>query len=51
METFSVLCSYHVDSGIARAFLGGRAAHPEDQNEEENEENLRKKIQENGKCS
>ena len=29
-------------SGIARTFPGGRAAHPEDQNEEENEENLRK---------
>ena len=29
-------------SGVARAFPGGRAAHPEDQNEEENEENLRK---------
>ena len=29
-------------SGVARAFSGGRAAHPEDQNEEENEENLRK---------
>ena len=23
-------------SGVARAFPGGRAAHPEDQNEEEN---------------
>ena len=30
------------NSGVARAFTGGRAAHPEDQNEEENEENLRK---------
>ena len=29
-------------SGVARAFPGGRAAHPEDQNEEENKENLRK---------
>ena len=29
-------------SGVARAFPGGRAAHPEDQNEEENEEKLRK---------
>ena len=38
-------------SGVARAFPGGRAAHPEDQNEEENEENLRKNernyVQEN----
>ena len=31
-----------LDSGVARAFPGGRAAHPEDQNEEENEGNLRK---------
>ena len=29
-------------SGVARTLLSGRAAHPEDQNEEENEENLRK---------
>ena len=29
-------------SGVARAFPGGRATHPEDQNEEENKENLRK---------
>ena len=29
-------------SGVARAFPGGQAAHPEDQNEEENEEKLRK---------
>ena len=29
-------------SGVARAFPGGRAAHPEDQNEEESNENLRK---------
>ena len=29
-------------SGVARAFPGGRAAHPEDQDEEENEENVRK---------
>ena len=35
----SVSVSY---SGVARAFPGGRAAHPEDQNEEENEEKLRK---------
>ena len=27
----------HLDSGVARAFPGGRAAHPENQNEEENE--------------
>ena len=27
-------------SGVARAFPGGQAAHPEDQNEEENEERL-----------
>ena len=29
-------------SGVARAFPGGRAAHPEPQIEEENEEKLRK---------
>ena len=28
--------------GVARAFPGGRAAHPEDQIEEENEEKWRK---------
>ena len=31
-----------IHSGLARAFLGGRVAHPEGQNEEENEEKLRK---------
>ena len=46
------MCNTHVDtsplrfsvrlSGVARAFPDGQAAHPEDQNEEENEENLRK---------
>ena len=30
-----------VTSGVARALLGGRAAHPENQIEEENEEKLR----------
>ena len=29
-------------SGVARAFPGGRLAHPEGQNEEENEKSLRK---------
>ena len=29
-------------SGVARAFPGGRLAHPEDQNEEENKWSLRK---------
>ena len=29
-------------SGVARAFPGGRVAHPEGQNEEENAKNLRK---------
>ena len=29
-------------SSVARAFPGGRLAHPESQNEEENEQNLRK---------
>ena len=36
-------------SGVARAFRGGRVAHPEDQNEEENEENLRKNERNYGK--
>ena len=36
-------------SGVARAFQGGRVAHPEDQNEEENEENLRKNERNSGK--
>ena len=31
-----------LSSGVARAFPGGRLAHPEVQNEEENEETLRK---------
>ena len=26
----------HKNSGVTRAFLGGRVAHPEGQNEEEN---------------
>ena len=30
-------------SGVARAFMGGRLAHPEGQYEEENEQSLRKK--------
>ena len=29
-------------SGVARAFPGGRLAHPEGQNEEENKKSLRK---------
>ena len=33
-----------VPSGVARAFPGGRVAHPESQNEEENEKSLRKKY-------
>ena len=37
----STCSSPAVASGVARAFPGGRAAHPENQNEEENEENLR----------
>ena len=31
-------------SGVARAFLGGRLAHPEGQNEEENKLSLRKNL-------
>ena len=37
-----ITCFSTGSSGVARAFPGGRAAHPEDQNEEENKENLRK---------
>ena len=37
---------YHALSGVARTFPVGRAAHPKDQNEEENEENLRQKMRE-----
>ena len=33
---------YLISSGVARAFPGGRVAHPESQNEEENEKSLRK---------
>ena len=36
------LCLGIAHSGVARAFPGGRAAHPEDKNEEENEESSRK---------
>ena len=31
-----------ITSGVARAFPGGRLAHPEGQSEEENEKSLRK---------
>ena len=34
----------YVCSGVARPFPGGRLAHPEVQNEEENEEKLRKMM-------
>ena len=40
--TSTAICKTRAGSGVARAFPGGRAAHPEDQNEEENEEKLRK---------
>ena len=30
------------NSSVARAFPGGQVTHPEDQNEEESKENLRK---------
>ena len=33
---------YQANSGVASAFPGGRVAHLEDQNEEKNEEILRK---------
>ena len=40
---FYIACMMcNVCSGVARAFPGGQAGHPEDQNEEENEEYLRK---------
>ena len=41
--------NFHANSGVARAFPGGQAAHSEDQNEEENEENLRKNEGTTGK--
>ena len=43
----SKVCGFgiHVVSGVARAFPGGRLAHPEDQNEEENKKSLRKNKQ------
>ena len=36
-----------LNSGVARAFPGGRLAHPESQNEEENEKSLRKNKKKN----
>ena len=33
-----------MSSGVARAFPSGRVAHPEGQNEEENEQSLRNLI-------
>ena len=39
---FALYCPMEIDSSVARAFPGGRLAHPEDQNEEENENILRK---------
>ena len=41
-HTKSALIRTGFSSGLARTFPGGRAAHPEIQNEEENEERLRK---------
>ena len=32
----------YTNSGVAKAFPGGQGAHPESQNEEENEKSLRK---------
>ena len=37
------------DSGVARAFLDGRLAHPENQNEGESSEKLRKMRENTGK--
>ena len=42
LYTFEVPKILLLDSGVARAVLGGRLAHPESQNEEENEQSLRK---------
>ena len=36
MELLPMQSITPTDSGVARAFPGGRLAHPEDQNEEEN---------------
>ena len=41
--------SYARSSGVARAFPGGRLAHQEVQNEEENEEKLRENTGKQGK--
>ena len=37
----------HGSSSVARAFPGGQVAHPEGQNEEENEKSLRKHMKKN----
>ena len=37
-----VVRGWEPDSGVARAFPGGRVAHPEGQNEEENEQSEEK---------
>ena len=42
-QSFSLEISALACSGVARAFPGGRVAHPEGQNEEENERSLRKR--------
>ena len=41
-ESNDLLGVFCASSGVARAFSGGRLAHPEGQNEEENEQSLRK---------
>ena len=38
-----IVLNSNTPSGVARAFPGGRLAHPESQNEEENEKSLREK--------
>ena len=35
-EVLSCVVNVKLTSGVARAFTGGRLAHPENQNEEEN---------------
>ena len=39
-----------IGSGVARAFPDGRVAYPEGQNEEENEQNLRRNKKNSSAC-
>ena len=41
-KTSTIISWANINSGVARAFPGGRGAHPEGQNEEKNKKSLRK---------